>query len=53
MITSASMPCFLKSPFSSATQMLPDVALTELKPTRSLSWALEENGTNNVVQNKM
>jgi hypothetical protein len=43
------MPCFLKRPFSSATQMLPDVALTELKPTLSLSWASEEIGENSMV----
>jgi hypothetical protein len=39
MMTSASTPCFLNKPFSSATQMLPEVALTELRPTRILSWA--------------
>ncbi len=39
MITSASSPCFLNRPFSSATQIEPDVALTELKPIRTLSWA--------------
>jgi hypothetical protein len=38
------MPCFLKSPFSSATQIDPDVALMELRPTRILSWAAELGG---------
>ena len=30
---------FLNNPLSSATQTLPLVALTELNPTRTLSWA--------------
>jgi hypothetical protein len=38
-MTSTSMPCFLNSPFSSATQIDPEVALTELKPIRNLSCA--------------
>src|SRR4029077_7299420 len=47
-ITSASMPCFLKRPFSSATQMLPEVALIELSPTLMLSAAKRGSvGSNN------
>jgi hypothetical protein len=38
------MPCFLNSPFSSAIQVRPEVALTELRPTRILSWAGESSG---------
>src|SRR4030095_3494474 len=38
-INSTLTPCFLKSPFSSAPQMLPEVALMELKPTRIRSCA--------------
>src|SRR5713226_7770823 len=46
-ITSASMPCFLNSPFCSATHKLPDVALTALRPTLSLSAAGPPSGKKN------